>query len=206
MFAKYTAPLLSAAVLATTVFSSPLAIKEDQSLARRTDFPSFNYWGGQASLDHFDDFYGVDNFDGSHFNQVVVKEHEIQCHTVSVQIIQQRLVVLQEMAKKIITEQVCNVETSIVVFEQFHASLGGFNRDLRRYSGYKPGYDEEVVKHYGEFYKEDGSWSDHDFGFSGRDVGSHTILVGGDNWQEETSHASVDSAYGLTKTAYISYD
>jgi hypothetical protein len=206
MFAKYTAPLLAAAVLATTVFSSPLAVKEDQSLARRTDFPSFNYWGGHASLDHFDDFYGKENFDGSHFNQVFVEDHEIQCRTVSVQIVQQRLVVLQEMAKKIVTELVCDSETQIVTFEQFHASLGGFNRDLRRYSGYKPGYDAEIVKHYGDFYNYDGSWADHDYGFSGHDVGSHTVFVGGGNWHDETSHASCDAVYGLTKTAYTSYD
>lgn len=51
----------------------------------------------------FDNFYGSDNFDGStHFSETVVEEQstEVVCHSESVEIIQQRLVVLQEMAKR----------------------------------------------------------------------------------------------------------
>lgn len=52
----------------------------------------------------FDDFYGVDNFRGSDFEQTFVQETETQteivCHSESIEIIQQRLLVLQEMAKR----------------------------------------------------------------------------------------------------------
>lgn len=61
---------------------------------------SFNNWGGHASLNNFDNFYGSDNFDGSHFSQTVVHENQVVCHTEQIEIIQQRLVVLQEMAKR----------------------------------------------------------------------------------------------------------
>ena len=64
---------------------------------------SFNNWGGISSLSGFDNFYGSDNFDNSHFSEssiTVVKETEVVCHSQSVEIIQQRLLVLQEMAKR----------------------------------------------------------------------------------------------------------
>lgn len=51
-------------------------------------------------MDHFDDFYGSDNFDGSQSTQVIVHEQQVVCHTEQIELIQQRLVVLQEMAKR----------------------------------------------------------------------------------------------------------
>lgn len=52
-------------------------------------------------MDNFDNFYGSDNFSGSISSVTVVEqETEVVCHSVSIEIIQQRLVVLQEMAKK----------------------------------------------------------------------------------------------------------
>lgn len=118
---------------------------------------SFNGWGGFHSLDNFDNFYGSDNFDSSvHFSQTIVNEQEVVCHSQQIEIIQQRLVVIQELAKRsvilavpatppsldthaadsrIISEQICEVETQTVVFQQFHASLGLFQGDLRHFSG-----------------------------------------------------------------------
>lgn len=60
----------------------------------------FNNYGG--SLSGFDNFYGSDNFDNSHFSEssLTVVEKEVVCHSQSVEIIQQRLLVLQEMAKQ----------------------------------------------------------------------------------------------------------
>jgi hypothetical protein len=49
---------------------------------------------------NFDNFYGAGNFDGSQNPQTVITVQETVCHTQSVEIIQQRLLVLQEMAKK----------------------------------------------------------------------------------------------------------
>lgn len=49
----------------------------------------------------FDNFFGVDNFDGSRCSQTIITtQQEIVCHTQSIEIIQQRLLVIQEMAKK----------------------------------------------------------------------------------------------------------
>lgn len=68
------------------------------------DSQSFDNWGGISSLSNFDNFYGVDNFRGSEFEQTIVQETETQtelvCHSESIEIIQQRLLVLQEMAKR----------------------------------------------------------------------------------------------------------
>lgn len=55
---------------------------------------------GIKSLSGFDNFYGSDNFSGEISKTVIVKEQEVVCHSESVEIIQQRLLVLQEMAKR----------------------------------------------------------------------------------------------------------
>ncbi|KAJ7892886.1 hypothetical protein B0H14DRAFT_2335129, partial [Mycena olivaceomarginata] len=170
---------------------------------------SFDNWGGISSLNGFDSFYGSDDFAHFHnFNQVVVKQDsELVCHSEQVTIIQQRLAVLQEMAKKIITEQICEVETQTVVFQQYYASLGGFSHDLGRSSNRHPelifmqaGYDHNIVSHYGDFYNSDGSLSTYDFGFSGHDIGSN-YYVPTSNWNQDSSPSSVGSAYQAAQAA-----
>ncbi|KAJ7107270.1 hypothetical protein C8R43DRAFT_203154 [Mycena crocata] len=218
MFAKFAAPFVAAAALATGVLSTPVAYKSPNTLAARGG-QSFNHWGGFSSLDNFDNFYGSDDF--SHhrnFNQIVVKQDsELVCHSQQVVIIQQRLAVLQEMAKKfvsialpcklvsrvlqrIITEQICEVETQTIVFQQYYASLGGFSHDLTRSSGRHPGYDNSIVSHFGDFYNSDGSLSDYDFGFSGHDIGTN-YYVPTSNWQDGHSESSVGSAYQTAQAA-----
>ncbi|KAJ6585044.1 hypothetical protein B0H19DRAFT_407761 [Mycena capillaripes] len=166
MFAKFTALFVSVA-LATGVMSAPAVRRSNNVLAARGQ--SFNNWGGISSLNGFDNFYGSDDFSHSHnFNQIVVKQDsELVCHSEQVVIIQQRLAVLQEMAKKIITEQICEVETQTIVFQQYYASLGGFSHDLTHNSNRHAGYDHNIVSHYGDFYNSDGTLSNYDFGFSG---------------------------------------
>jgi len=151
----------------------------------------------------FDNFYGSDNFSGSSFSQTIVteQEQELVCHSQSIEIIQQRLLVIQEMAKRIITEQICEVETQTIVFEQFHASLGSFSDDLRRKSGHQVSYDRGMTNHYGDIMSSDGSLSSNDLGFSGHDLGSQSVVVGGSNWNDQSSPASVDSAYGACQAA-----
>jgi len=205
MFSKIVTSLLLVSGLTASVTAKPVRV--NRGLALRTS-PSFNNWGGHASLSNFDNFYGVDNFDGSHFSQSVVEtvEHEqtLVCHTEQIEVIQQRLVVLQEMAKRIITEQICEVETQTIVFEQFHSSLGGFSSDLRRSSGHQVGYDQGITSHFGSIVGSDGSLSSNDLGFSGHDVGSQTVVVGGSNWNDATSPASVGSAFSDAHSAYLS--
>ncbi|KXN88273.1 hypothetical protein AN958_07732, partial [Leucoagaricus sp. SymC.cos] len=166
---------------------------------------SFNHWGGLSSFDNFDKFYGVDNFDSSvHFSQVVDTEQQVVCHTQAIEIIQQRLLVLQEMAKRIVLEQICEVETQTVVFEQFHASLGLFNSDLHHASGHSVGYDSAIAGHFSNICLPDGSLSTDDFGFAGTNCGAHTVVVGGSNWNDATSSASVSAASDAANVAVSS--
>ncbi|KAJ7704592.1 hypothetical protein B0H17DRAFT_921293 [Mycena rosella] len=166
--------------------------------------PSFNSWGGFSSLDNFDSFYGADDFSHSHnFNQVVVKQDSLHLLQ-TITIVQQRLAVLQEMAKKIITEQICEVETQTIVFQQYYSSLGGFSHDLTRSSGRSAGYDNSVVSHYGDFYNSDGSLSNYDFGFSGSDIGSN-YYVPTSNWVDSSSPSSVGNAYQCAQAAAFYY-
>jgi hypothetical protein len=197
MFAKFSA-LFVAVALATGVTSAP-AYKSNAIAARGQ---SFNNWGGISSLSNFDNFYGSDDFaHTSSFNQVVVKQDsELVCHSEQVVIIQQRLAVLQEMAKKIITEQICEVETQTIVFQQYYASLGSFSHDLTHSSSRHAGYDNSIVQHYGDFYNSDGSLSNYDFGFSGHDIGSNTY-VPTNNWNQGSSPSSVGSAYQAAQAA-----
>ncbi|KAJ8502386.1 hypothetical protein ONZ45_g1921 [Pleurotus djamor] len=199
MFAKFATLFVS--VLATGVWSAPTAAPAPVSdLAARTF--SFNNWGGHASLNNFDNFYGSSSFDGfASFKQVVVQENRVVCHAQQIEIIQQRLVILQEMAKKIITEQICEVETQTIVFQQFHASLGHFSGDLRRQSGHRVGYDSNIVSHFPSIVGSDGSLSSDNFGFSGSDVGKSTVVVGGSNWNDQSSPSSVESAFEAASSA-----
>lgn len=105
------------------------------------------------------------------------------------------------MAKRIITEQVCEVETQTVTFEQFHASLGLFSHDLRRTSDLHVGFDSSIASHFSDFFEEDGSLSTEDFGFTGHDLGLNTVVVGGSNWNAETSPASVGAAFSAARSA-----
>jgi len=207
MFAKFTVQIFIVAALATGTLAGPLALKPSTGLAIR-DSHSFNNWGGFSSLAGFDHFYGVDNFSGSEFEQTVVQETETQtevvCHSETVEIIQQRLLVLRELAKRIITEQICEVETQTIVFEQATASLDNFSLDLRRQSGHQVGFDSNIVQHFGEIVNSDNSLSTNDFGFSGLDLGKSTVVIHGNNWDDSTSHFSVDSAFFASMSAVMS--
>ncbi len=64
---------------------------------------SFDNWGGFSSFSGFDNFYGSDNFVGDFSTSetiVTAETSELVCHSESIVIIQQRLLVLQEMAKR----------------------------------------------------------------------------------------------------------
>ncbi|KAJ7364029.1 hypothetical protein DFH08DRAFT_682117, partial [Mycena albidolilacea] len=162
---------------------------------------SFNKWNNIQSLDGFDSFYGEDDFNGFNRGQTVVESQEV-CHSVDVVIIQQRLAVLQELAKRIITENICEVETQVVTFEQYYQSLGHFRGDLRRHSGHQVGFDRGVVEHFGKIYNSDGSFCTDDWHFSGSDLGKQTVVIK-DNWNDQSSPRSVDSAYYTARNAYF---
>ncbi|KAF8871364.1 hypothetical protein BD779DRAFT_1576981 [Infundibulicybe gibba] len=204
MFAKLAAHLICASALVAGVAAIPLAYAptaRGTSLSQRSSH-SFDNWGGFSSLNGFDNFYGADDFCGSSFSQTVVEQQsEVVCHTERIEIIQQRLVILQEMAKRIITEQICEVETQTIVFEQFHASLGSFSSDLSRSSSHHVGFDSSIASHFGDIVSSDGSLSTNDFGFSGHDLGSNTIVPSGSNWDSSTSPVSVGNAFSSAQAA-----
>ncbi|KAJ4475508.1 hypothetical protein J3R30DRAFT_3294120, partial [Lentinula aciculospora] len=159
-------------------------------------YTSFDNWGGLSSFSGFDNFYGLDNFSGEDTDQVVVEQQEeVVCHAVSIEIVQQKLLVLQEMAKQIITEQVCDVETQTVAFQQFVSCCSHFSSDLLHTSGHQVGYDSSIVSHYGSFHNDNGSLSASDLGFSGSDVGKSLVAPSGSNWNSATSPASVGNAF-----------
>ncbi|KAF8903114.1 hypothetical protein CPB84DRAFT_1845946 [Gymnopilus junonius] len=191
------------AVVVAGVAATPVPVPVNQDLAVRG--VSFNNYGGFSSLSGFDNFYGSDNFVGHFSSETVVKhESEVVCHSESVEIIQQRLLVLQEMAKRIITEQICQVETQTIVFEQFHASLGSFSDDLRRTSGHSVGFDTGIASHFSSIISRSGSLSTNSFGFSGSDLGKQYIVPSGSNWNPSTSPASVGAAYSAAQAAISS--
>ncbi|PPQ69080.1 hypothetical protein CVT26_003555 [Gymnopilus dilepis] len=206
MFAKLAATVfvaLSAFSAGVTAAPAPAATE----LVARGPFHSFNNYGGFHDLSNFDNFYGSSNFDNSEFSEssiTVVKEKEVVCHSESIEIIQQRLLVLQEMAKRIISEQICEVESQTIVFEQFHSSLHGFSRDLRRDSGRSVGYDSGILSHFGSFYQSDGSLSVDDWGFSGHDLGHSYVVPTGSNWGSH-SFSSVANAYKAARSAVTKF-
>jgi len=200
MFAKLALPLIAISAFATGVFSSPVSIPQGVS-RRNHGHVSFDNWNNIGSLDGFDQFYSISDFNGFNRHQTVVDSQEV-CHSVDITIVQQRLAVLQEMAKRIITEQICEVETQTIVFEQYYQSLGHFRGDLRRHSGYQVGYDSGIVDHFGKIYNSDGSFCTDDWNFTGNDIGSQTVVIK-DNWNDQSSPRSVDSAYYTARNAYF---
>lgn len=51
-------------------------------------------------MSNFDGFYGSGNFDGSSNQIIVEQQEEVVCHSVEIEIVQQKLVILQEIAKR----------------------------------------------------------------------------------------------------------
>jgi len=203
MFAKFATVVIVALSALTSTVSGASLPTENTDIVARGSPRHFNSWGGFSSMSSFDDFYGYGNFDNSHFSSsqiTVVKEQELVCHTETITIIQQRLLVLQEMAKRIITEQVCEVESQTIVFEQFYSGLHGFSRDLRRYSGRGVGYDSHISSFYNQFFESDGSLSTSDWGFSGSDLGRSYVVPSGNNWSSR-SRFSVNDAYSSARSA-----
>jgi hypothetical protein len=209
MFVKSTTFFAAVSTLLAVVSASPVEVTKLKVPAVPVhevpvhDGISFDGWNGFDSLKNFDKFHGVDNFDGFNFKQTFVKqEKELVCRTQQIEIIQQRLLVLQEMAKKVITETICEVEVQTIVFEQFHAGLGGFSRDLRRHPGaHEVGFDEKIVGHFPQFINDKGVLNVDDWKFSGADLGKHSVVVGGHNWVDNVSFKSVKDAWLQTRTA-----
>jgi hypothetical protein len=186
----------------TFIAASSMVLGVISTPVKRHSSSSFNNWGGISSLSGFDNFYGSDNFSGSSFSTTVVEQQqELVCHSESVEIIQQRLLVLQEYAKRIITEQICEVETQTIVFQQFSSSFSSFGSDLSRHSGRSVGYDSAIAGHFGDLQSSDGSLTNYNLGFSGHDLGNSYVSVSGSNWNSQSSPSSVGAASSAAQSA-----
>jgi hypothetical protein len=149
----------------------------------------------------FDRFYGSDNYDGSHFVQQFDTRTVLVCRAVQIEIIQQRLLILREMAKKVITEFICEVETQTIVLHQHLSTINSFYDDLHRRSGRRVGYDDSIARRYNDIFNSDGSFSSSDLGFSGSDVGRGYVEVSGSNWDDSRSPSSVNEAILAARSA-----
>jgi len=164
--------------------------------------PSFNNWNGISSLSGFDDFNGRNNFDGRNNEQIIViQQQEVVCKRVQIEVIQQKLVILQEMAKRIITEQVCEVETQTIILEQFQSSMGRFGSDVSRKSGKQVGYDSNIANQISKIVDSNGQLSGDNLGFNGGDVGKNTVVPSGNNWNDNSGPAAVKGAKDAAKKA-----
>ncbi|KAJ7494704.1 hypothetical protein B0H11DRAFT_2227490 [Mycena galericulata] len=217
MFAASTVLFLSLLSLTSEVMAKPLSYRREQALrlrdapivalqARGNDSVSFNNWNNIPSLQGFDNFNGQNNFDGSRNSQtVVIQETEITCETI--EFVQQKLAILRELAKRIITEQICDVETQTIVLEQHNGALRVFSDDIQRKTVTRQvGYDESVAQKISTIVNTDGSLSVDDAGFTGSDVGKNTVVPSGNNWNNSTSPALVEAAHSAALSAINSTD
>jgi hypothetical protein len=71
-----------------------------------------------------------------------------------------------------------------------------FHQDIRR-SGHHDSvsYDERIANMYNQIIGSDGDLSDEDMGFHGNDVGQNSRIVGGDNYDINSSPARISSIF-----------
>lgn len=193
----FVSSLISAAALALAVSASPIqhAPRTSHNIGAPTSLShvSFNNWGNFENLGHFDEWFGVDNFGGS-FNHRNVLEENLVCRTVEIDVIQQQLAIVQEFAKRIVVQQICEVEVQTIVWGQFVSGFDAFGEDIRRISGRNIGFDRNIAGHIGNIVDGNGNIN-HDFGFRGADIGSNFVHVSGDNWIDGQSEVSVGNAF-----------
>ncbi|KAI5122285.1 hypothetical protein M0805_002365 [Coniferiporia weirii] len=208
MFSKSIFASVAAIAVATSgAVAKPIAAE----LTRRTDVvqvvsaPSFNNYLGLSTMSNFDDFFGQDNFDGSDNEQIIIIEEdddsEFSCDSQDIEIVQQRLSILSEVAKSIILEQICEVEVQTIILEQFISGFSSFGDDISHLSGRSASFDQSIAGLLDQILESDGSLSNNDLGFEGSDIGSNSVIVSGNNWNDGSSPASVQQASQLSQQA-----
>jgi len=202
--------LISSAVLAlaATAAASPVARLPRSSSISSSSIGSlggvsFDGWGGFSSLNGFDNFYGSDNFCGNNNVQTVLST-TVVCHSEEITVIQQQLAILQEFAKRVVVEQICEVEVQTIVWTQFVGSFSSFSDDLRHSSGRTIGYDSSIASHIDGLVDSSDNIITSDFGFQGLDIGSNLVHVSGGNWVSGSSEVSVQQALLSAQVATVS--
>ncbi|KAK7033118.1 hypothetical protein R3P38DRAFT_3313186 [Favolaschia claudopus] len=211
MFGTFTVLFLFS-LLSLTSVAKPLSFRREQTLMLR-DTPSlslqaranvsFDSFDNIPQLQGFDEFNGNGNFNGRNNDQkIVIKEVEKQCEVVKIEVVQQKLAILQEIAKRIITEQICDVQVQTIVLEQHNGVLQVFRDDIQRKTVTRQvGYDEEVASKLTNIIKADGTLSVDDNGFSGTDIGKNLVVPQGNNWDDTTGPTRVQSALDAARSA-----
>jgi len=83
--------------------------------------------------------------------------------------------------------------------------MASFSHDIHHTSGKSVGYDQAIAGRYNDIMNSDGSLSSSDLGFSGSSIGNNYVAVQGWNWNDQTSPASVSSAFQAAKAAEESH-
>ena len=69
-----------------------------------------------------------------------------------------------------------------------------FQQDVQRVSTRQVGFDERVARKITEIVNADGTLSDKDLEIKGSDVGQNTVVISGNNWDDEKSPERVRKA------------
>ncbi|KAJ7274404.1 hypothetical protein B0H12DRAFT_396562 [Mycena haematopus] len=210
MFAASTALFVFSLLSLTS--AKPLSYRREEALMLRNapsfslqarDNATFNNWNNLPQLSNFDNFNGQGNFDGHNNDQtIVIQEVQTECEVVQIEFVQQKLAILREIAKRIITEQICDVQVQTIVLEQHNGALQVFRDDIQRKTETREvGYDSEVSSKFSQIINSDGSLSSNDNGFSGSDVGKSLVVPSGNNWDSNTGPARVQAALAAAQSA-----
>ncbi|KAG8733055.1 hypothetical protein FRC11_008998 [Ceratobasidium sp. 423] len=197
LFALAASPLVTSSPIARRQYGEPAPITP------RTLIPvtlggtqiGFNGQGGS-----FDDFFGVGNF-GGNLNPITIiqQQQQLVCRSTDLIRVRQQLAVIQEFAKQIILQQVCEVEIQTVIIQQINSQLVNFGRNVRRVNGgIAPSFDiviAQKITQITQVINRGGSLADLNLGFLGSDIGRNSVLIGGSNWNDTSSPDSVGNAY-----------
>jgi len=165
---------------------------------------SLSSWGNLPGLSGFDSFYGSNNFCGNN-NQQVVLQQTVSCQSEAIVEVQQQFAILQEFAKRVLLEKVCEVETQTIVWSQYISSLQSFSSDFSHVSGRSIGYDSVIASHISDLVDSSDNIITTNYGFQGLDIGSNLICpeASSYNWQSGVSQISVQAAQFVSQSAII---
>jgi hypothetical protein len=201
-FFKVAAHFILGAVLATGAISTPVPLTDGTGLSSRSQAFPFNGYGGFQSINGFDDFFGAENFIGNKNEKIFLPDQGSCRSSNNIGNIQQQLFVFQELIKKLILEEICEVEVQIIIIQQFTGGFQAFEQDLFRSNGQEPGFDREIAKFGSQLsFDAEGKFNIQDFGFNGGDIGKNIIIIINDNYDSDSSPQSIKNAFDISESA-----
>jgi len=177
MFAKLTT-FATVAVVASSAFANPIDLTGIDLAAiadTNLDGFSFNQFNDLGNFGNFDNFFGVNNFLGLQ-NEVNVLA-QVQCLANSnVNLVQQQLSILAELAKQVVLTELCDPADQIIALEQFQGQIDSFSSALRGVSNLSLSFDNSIAQLGAQLFV-DGQLNQNDFGFVGSQIGQNAFLV-----------------------------